>query len=391
MLYISNLRQSLTVDDVPPHPTIILPNQAYSVQRIVTPEPLFSPARSFEAPLPKIRLRKRYLQGSLVALLCLFAGVWGWLQLSRPLQLSPNQGGAELTLPADFAAVPNVPEGVYNYGGSTAWALVRPKIDAAIAAAYPNLQLRYIEAANGTPGSGQGIKMLLEGKIDFAQSTRPLKDAEYKTAQNRGFKLTQYAVGIDGVAIVVHPSLNLPGITIPQLRQIYLGNVRNWQELGGPDQAITPLSRQPGNSGTADYFQEYVLQNQSFGSTVTLVYSTTDALRQFNRDRGAIYYASAAEVLYQCLAKPIPLGLNPKRLIPPQLGARVSSSDCPSTRNRPNLAAFRDGSYPMTRPLYVIVKENQDREQLIGDAYRDMMLSEQGQQVLEQAGFVRIK
>ncbi|WP_299493720.1 PstS family phosphate ABC transporter substrate-binding protein [Acaryochloris sp. IP29b_bin.137] len=382
-------RQSCPVDfeENPQTSTIILPERAYSVQRLPDPEPS-QPTAQPAAPR-NTKLSKFYLKASLVALLLLIAGFWGWLRSPRQLQLSPSQGAATLALTPNFAEVPDVPEGLYNYGGSATWALIRPNVEDAIADVYPNLQLRYVETVSGTPGSGQGIKMLLDGKIDFTQSTRPLNDEEYAIATTRGFKITQHAIGLDGIAVVVHPSLNVPGLTVPQLRQIYLGNISNWNQLGGPDRTITPFSRQPGDSGTADYFQEYVLQNEPFSSTVVPIYSTTDALRQLNRTNGGIYYASAAEVLYQCIGKPIPLGLSSDKLIPPQQGA--STQNCPSTRNQPNLAAFRDGSYPLTRPLYVIVKENKDREQLIGEAYTDMMLSEQGQQLIEQAGFVRIE
>lgn len=390
-LIYSSARQSCPIDveDVPQNPTIILPERAYSVQRLPTQEQSqFAPQTT---ALKKSKLSKFYLRASLVTLLLLIAGFWGWLRSPRQLQISPNQGAATLALTSTFAEVPDVPEGLYNYGGSATWALIRPKVEAAIASTYPDLQLRYVEATSGTPGSGQGIQMLLDGKIDFTQSTRPLREEEYAIAQKKGFKLKQHAIGIDGVAVIVHPSLNLPGLTVPQLRQIYLGKVSNWNQVGGPDRDITPFSRQPGDAGTADYFKQYILQDDSFSASVIPVYSTTDALRQLDHTPGGIYYASAAEVLYQCAAKPLPLGLSQNKLIPPQLGSRIPAEECPPIRNQPNLAAFRDGSYPMTRPLYVIVKENKDREQLIGEAYTDMMLSEQGQQLIEQAGFVRIE
>lgn len=384
----STSRQSCPIDfEENPQTTIILPERAYSVQRLSSPEESPTPVPPPSPPKPK--LSRFYLKASLVALLLLIAGFWGWLRSPRQLQISPIQGAANLALTPTFSEVPDVPEGLYNYGGSATWALIRPQVEAAIAEVYPNLQLRYVETVKGTPGSGQGIKMLLDGKIDFTQSTRPLNDEEYAIATKRGFKVNQHAIGLDGIAVVVHPSLNVPGITVAQLRQIYLGNINNWNQLGGPDRDIIPFSRQSGDSGTADYFQTYVLQNEPFSSSVVPIYSTTDALRQLNGSTGGIYYASAAEVLYQCIGKPIPLGLSPDKLIPPQQGK--PTQNCPPARNQPNLEAFRDGSYPITRSLYVIVKENKDREQLIGEAYTDMMLSEQGQKLIEQAGFVRIE
>ncbi|MHC5833530.1 MAG: substrate-binding domain-containing protein, partial [Nostoc sp.] len=88
-----------------------------------------------------------------------------------------------------------------------------------------------------------GIRMLLDGKLDFAQSSRSLTDQEQAIAKERGFTLEQRQVGMDGIAVVVNPSLNVSGLTVEQLQQIYLGQITNWNQVGGPNLPITPLSQ----------------------------------------------------------------------------------------------------------------------------------------------------
>jgi phosphate transport system substrate-binding protein len=56
-----------------------------------------------------------------------------------------------------------------------------------------------------------------------------------------------------------------------------------------------------------------------------------------------------------------------------------------------NAQAFRSGDYPITRNLFVIIKQNGQTDQQAGQAYADWLLSSQGQELVEQAGFVRIK
>jgi phosphate transport system substrate-binding protein len=56
-----------------------------------------------------------------------------------------------------------------------------------------------------------------------------------------------------------------------------------------------------------------------------------------------------------------------------------------------NAAAFRSGDYPITRNLFVILKENGQADQQAGEAYANWLLTPQGQELIEKAGFVRLK
>ncbi|MBF2078679.1 MAG: substrate-binding domain-containing protein [Synechococcales cyanobacterium T60_A2020_003] len=85
-----------------------------------------------------------------------------------------------------FADVSKVPTGLFSYGGSTTWAPIRGFADPAIQSALSGFQLRYVDPASGAPGSSAGIRMLLDGQLSFAQSSRPLTDEEYQRATQRG-------------------------------------------------------------------------------------------------------------------------------------------------------------------------------------------------------------
>lgn len=123
------------------------------------------------------------------------------------------------------AQVQNVPSGIFNYGGSTTWAPIRKIADPVIQSTWVQYRLRYTNPVNGNPGSGTGIRMLLDGQLSFAQSSRPLKDKEYEQAQQRGYSLKQIPVAIDGIAMGVHPKLQIPGLTIDQIKGIYTGKI----------------------------------------------------------------------------------------------------------------------------------------------------------------------
>ncbi len=290
-----------------------------------------------------------------------------------------------------FASVQNVPSGLFSYGGSTTWAPIRGEVDPAIQIVWPGFRLRYTDPTTGSPGSGSGIKMLLNSQLAFSQSSRPIKDEEYQQAQAKGFTLKEIPVAIDGIAIVVNPNLNIPGLTIAQLKDIYLGKLTNWKQVSGPNLKITPYSRRLEEGGTIEFFAENVLEGQKFGTNVQFIPTTTQALREVANNPGGIYYASAPEVVPQCSVKPLPLGRKSNELIPPYQEPFISLSRCPQERNQLHSAAFQSGQYPITRRLFVIIKQNGQSDQQAGVAYTNLLLTTQGQELITKAGFVSIR
>jgi len=291
----------------------------------------------------------------------------------------------------DFSQVQNVPSGLFPYGGSTTWATVRRDVDPIIQKSFPSFTLRYTDPTTGTPGSSTGIRMLLDGQLAIAQSSRPVKSEEYQQAQQRGFALKQVPVALEGIAVAVNPSLNLPGLSLDQLRDIYTGKVTNWSQVGGPNLPITPFSRRVQDGGTVEFFVENVLGGQPLGGNVQPVFDTTDALRKLSRTPGGIYYGSAPEVVPQCTVKPIALSRQGTDFIKPYRDPLIPKESCPAQRNQLNSDAFKTGSYPITRQLSVVVKQNGQAEQQAGEAYATLLLTSQGQDLIEKAGFVRIR
>ena len=307
---------------------------------------------------------------------------------SSSVAIAPPVQGAVVATYHTLAEVPNVPQGVFNYGGSTTFAPLRsPAIVGAIRQASPQFQVRYTEPTTGKPGSGKGIAMLLGGQLSFAESSRALKDEEYAQAKSRGFTLEAVPVAIDGIAVYVNPKLlqqGIKGLTLAQVRDIFTGKIRNWQAVGGPNLAITPFSRNLQAGGTVDFFHENVMEKQPLGANVKEVRDTTEAIRSVATTAGGIGYATAAEVIKQKLIRLIAIAKEP--------GGQGFISPCADdTCAGINEKAFADGVYPITRRLFVILKRDGRLDEQAGVAYANMLLSDEGQKMAEQAGFVPIR
>ena len=115
--------------------------------------------------------------------------------------------------------------------------------------------------------------------------------------------------------------------------------------------------------------------------------STTQAIREIANNSGAIYYASAPEIVPQCTIKAIPIGKKPDELVSPYQDPQAS---CGQGRSL-NAAAFQSGQYPITRNLFVIVKQNGQTEEQAGETYAKLLLTNQGQELIAKAGFVRVR
>ncbi|MBW4615732.1 MAG: PstS family phosphate ABC transporter substrate-binding protein [Desmonostoc vinosum HA7617-LM4] len=283
------------------------------------------------------------------------------------------------------------PQGIFNYGGSTTWAPIRKEVEPVLKNLCPQFGLRYTQPPSGNPGSGTGIQMLIDNQLAFSESSRSVKAEEHTQAQQKKFSLKEIPVAIDGIAIAVNPSLNIPGLTVAQLKDIYTGKITNWQEVDGSNLPITVYSRSKEAGGTVDFFIENVLKKDNFSTNINYVGTTTEALRKVAATPGGIYYASAPEVVPQCMIKSLPIGRTSNQLVLPYQKPLVTQSECPAKRNQLNTQAFRSGDYPITRNLFVIVKQNNQTDQQAGEAYANWLLTSQGQELIEKTGFVKIK
>ena len=118
-------------------------------------------------------------------------------------------------------------------------------------------------------GSSAAFKCLAaEGGPDYCDigmSSRPISDTDrrlYPAVWGLGDQTTEHVVALDGIAVIVNPRNPVSQLSIPQVRAIYEGEIKNWKEVGGDDAAIELLGRDR-NSGTFEVFTEKVMRKDS--------------------------------------------------------------------------------------------------------------------------------
>ncbi|NEZ56564.1 hypothetical protein DXZ20_12925 [Leptolyngbyaceae cyanobacterium CCMR0081] len=370
---------------------VLMPSISHSVSGAATPTPQTptspsppQPLNTAASPNPvstrqtKPGVIRSWMLG-LALLVALVAG-GGWWIKQKGLFNTPTSQLSDIKPAEKFADV-DVPTGQFTYGGSTTWAPIRGIIDPQLQQAIPGLQLTYQAPSNQAPGSSAGIQMLIKGELDFAQTSRPLTQADKQQAHQQGIALQEIPVAIEGVAVVTHPTLPLSNLSQADLRDIYTGRVNNWQQLGGPDLPVVPISRDDAG-GTVMFFSQTVLNGEALSTQVQRSNNTTEAIRLTANTPGAIYFASAPEVIGQCTVKPLSINQQPPYQLP-----YIDLQNCPNQRNQPNLKGFESGNYPLTRQIYIV--SNIDKP--IGQAYAELILSDEGQAALSSVGFARLQ
>ena len=201
----------------------------------------------------------------------------------------------------------------------------------------------YMKANPGTVvqvnggGSGTGIAALINGTVDLAQSSRPMKDEEkQKAAAARGAEMVEQAVALDSLAIFVNQANPITQLTLAQIKDIFQGKVTNWSAVGGPNAPIVLYGRES-SSGTYDYFREHVLTKEDFATAVQTLQGTAAIINAVGKDKNGIGYggiAYAKEVKALALAG--------------QSGAAIAPSE----------ATVADGTYPLSRKLFFYYPQN---------------------------------
>jgi phosphate transport system substrate-binding protein len=188
-------------------------------------------------------------------------------------------------------------------------------------------------------GSGTGIASMINGTVDIANASRDMKPEEVAAAQANGISPVEFTVARDAIAVVVHPSNPVTGFTLGQLSDIYTGNIANWKDLGGPDRPIVLLSRES-NSGTYVYFLENVIRRGEAKST--LLFSPETLLMP-----------SSEGISAEVRTNPNAIGYDGLGYVTDDQKLVAVARDEASPHVLPSVATVNDGSYPISRPLYM--------------------------------------
>ncbi len=225
-------------------------------------------------------------------------------------------------------------------------------------AANPDVQI----AVKGG-GSGTGITALINGQVDIANASREMKPEEKAQLASKSGEAVETKVARDGIAVIVNAANKVESLTKDQLGKIYRGEITNWKDVGGADEAIALISRDP-SSGTYEYFKEAVVgKDKNYAKSAKLLPSTQAIVDEVKANPAAIGYIGVG---YE----------SPDIRVVAVDGVKASA------------ATVVDATYGLSRGLYMYTN-GQPKD--LAKAFIDWVLSAPGQKVVTDQGFVPVK
>ena len=212
-------------------------------------------------------------------------------------------------------------------------------------------------------GSGNGAKSLINGSCQVATMSRIMKQNEYEAAVHSEVLPISFVVALDGIAMIVHPSNPVKALTMEQIKSIYIGTIKNWSQLGGPNVPIVIISRDT-NSGTYETFETRVLKGEKIAKNCEYVGSNGAIRQRVQSTQAAIGYVGIGFI-----------------------DSTVKA--LPANGVMPSAETVKNGSYPIGRPLYMYTN---DYPKMGSDLYLfvNLFLTRKGQEIIEETGFIPV-
>ena len=209
-------------------------------------------------------------------------------------------------------------------------------------------------------GSGNGIKAIIDGTTDIADSSRFIKDKEVKLAVSRGVFPVPHSVAYDCIVPVVHPSNSVKDLSMVQLKEIYQGKITNWEDVGGPDRKIVVISRDT-SSGTYEVWEKKVMEKERVYPGALLQASNGAVVQAVAKNKNAVGYIGIGYV-------------------------DDSVQACSVNGITGSETTTLNGLYPISRPLFMFTNGWPKEE--VANFINYVRHPEKGQKLVSEAGYV---
>ena len=201
----------------------------------------------------------------------------------------------------------------------------------------------------------RGYKAIVDGDTDIFFSAGPsAEQAQY--AKDQGVELVFVPIGLEGFVFFVNKNNPVENLTVEQIRKIYACEYTNWKEVGGADRVINPVTRLKG-SGSQTTFEAF-MGNYEIGIKSPLAVFGGSIGFSFRYYMDGIVENNAVKML----------SLN---------------GVYPSAEN------IQSRAYPIVAQFYAIYRADNQNENI--PLLIDWILSSEGQNLIEQTGYVKIK
>jgi len=219
------------------------------------------------------------------------------------------------------------------------------------------------------------ILNLIDNETDLIIVARKMSADERQYANDAGVSLIETPIALDALDFIINSQNRVNSLSVEQIQNIYLGNITNWNEVSGANEAIKPFIRNA-NSGSQEMMNEIVMNNTGMPYWTVSLADELTLLSMF--------------IVYQELR----LNKNGICFTPHYykeyivLGSDKNSIKTLAVNGiAPNKKSIRDRTYPFVANVYVSIRSDLDRNSMTYKLY-EWLQSESGKRVIEESGYV---
>lgn len=237
-------------------------------------------------------------------------------------------------------------------------AALYPVFSAFVNAVYPETSCSF-DGESFTPESALqytntrgAYKAVVDGTADIVFCASPSEE-QLAYAKEKGVELEFVPIGCEAFVFIVNKENSVDNLTVEQVRGIYSGKYKNWSEIGGENSLIAALQRNEGSGS----------------QTAMLSFMNGEEIKAKNS-----VFGRAIGFSFRYYVEGIVEDGNIKML---SLNGVY-----------PNAENIRNKTYPIVGEFYAIYRKDNDNENI--PLLIDWMLSEEGQKIVEESGYVGI-
>lgn len=288
--------------------------------------------------------------------------------LSSVLLLGACGGAAEKSSSGDDKSSDDKKiSGEVKGDGSSTVAPVMEKINEEFSKEKPD-----VSVSIGVSGTGGGFEKFIAGETDFSNASRDIKDEEKEKLKQAKIEYTEFKVAQDGLTVAVNKDNDfVDELSMDELAKIYSGEAKTWKDVNSkfPDKEIKAFSPDQSH-GTYDFFSEEVLNKKDLESEKNADTNVIVKSVQDNKDSigffGYNFYQENKDSLKAVKIKGD--------------GEAVEPTD----------ETVNDGSYPLSRPLFVYAKNKSLKENDAFYAFMEYVIDKSAD-ASKEAGYVPLK
>jgi len=242
--------------------------------------------------------------------------------------------------------------GDLNVVGSTTVQPLAEVLAASFETLHPDVMV-YVQGG----GSSVGVRSAADQSADIGMASREIKVSELQENP----EIVVHTIARDGIAVVTEPGCTVEDLTVEQVKQIFAGEITNWNEFGGGDMTITVVAREEG-SGTRAAFEDMIMGDALISETAILQPSNGAVRTTISVTPGAIGFLSFG-------------------YLDDQTKSMAIDGFLPTEENAAT------GDYAVVRPLNMVTYGQPEGK---AEAFLEFILSEDGQAIVVEEGYLPV-